>query len=80
MAAAIAEREARRAAGGGSPGGSLRSTLPDLSDIGDESEGEEEGEGGAGDDDAEAPPRASERPPDAAAGEDACVFALDDCA
>ena len=80
MAAAIAEREARRAAGGGSPGGSLRSTLPDLSDIGDESEGEEEGDGGAGDDDAEAPPRASERPPDAAAGEDACVFALDDCA
>lgn len=80
MAAAIAEREARRAAGGGSPGGSLRSTLPDLSDIGDESEGEEEGEGGAGDDDAETTPRASERPPDAAAGEDACVFALDDCA
>ena len=82
MAAAIAEREARRAAGGGSPGGSLRSTLPDLSDIGDESEGEEEGEGGAAaaDDDAEVPPRSSERPPDAAAGEDACVFALDDCA
>ena len=80
MAAAIAEREARRAAGGGSPGGSLRSTLPDLSDIGDESEGEEEGEGGAGDDDAETTLRASERPPDAAAGEDACVFALDDCA
>jgi hypothetical protein len=78
MAAAIAEREARRAAGGGSPGGSLRSTLPDLSDVGDESEGEEDGS--PADNDAEATPRASERPPDAAAGEDACVFALDDCA